>query len=372
MKLIKHVKLNGFTELYATSDSQYTLTVKFSKSLKDLKTTIRKADKVYVYPKSKVTRDHMSAYKDDLKVTQIRNRDKADKLVYSEAYVKKLFKRLDYDLRMYFLPREHTLKVYNYIIDNPNSILVTNKSSIYYRRGFNKEDLEAIINLRNAIETFSKPVDSTLAISSNDDYLLNLMWAKDDLSDQGLIELLKEGSHPSRIETIMSVEDYNDLQYIWKNRNRLVLEETAIQKLTKSNPITLDTLESIERMLKGSDQDRVLALSLMANTDFSKNIDMLVYLWYRYQDSIRYANGFNSAMFKHIKTQLTNLNVYSVGDILKDLKNKNQLTPEGLGLFLDLKAQELNNTYYVTNGLLKFNRDSLILPEEYNEIRSQL
>lgn len=362
MQKIRMVHLNSGNYIYGTDKRREEVLENLYSGMNKSKTKLKYLDSVYVYPKSLVTRDLVNKAKERFNITQTRKKDTADKLVLSTKHIEKLF-FFDQYPRISMYDRAKLLEIYEYVLNNWD-ILSPNKTSYW------KPAKATIIEWRNAIETFSSKENTIIAISgsTNLDYFLSSV----NPVEQEYSEFL---SSPDKILSYITEENNTELQSLWKKRNKVFTEDAFINLVNNDNKATYEDFIRIKQMLKSNnDPDKEMGATLLSNFSWSDNEDLLMLLLFKHIDFLRYSKAYNSASFKAIKALYKDYNHHtsSHATLIKKLFEKGKLTSEGLKEFLEDKAKELNNSYFVSNQFFSFTIDSINLPKEYDEIRSKL
>ena len=182
-------------------------------------------------------------------------------------------------------------------------------------------------------------------------------------------------SPDKNILSYITEENNTELQSLWKSRNKVFTEDAFISLINDDNKATYEDFIRIQQMLTStSEPDREIGATLLSNFSWSDNEDLLMFLLFKHIDWLRYSKAYNGASFKAIKALYKDYrhSTSSHATLIKKLFEKSKLTSAGLKEFLEDKAKDLNNTYYISNQFFSFTIDSINLPKEYDEIRSQL
>jgi hypothetical protein len=233
--------------------------------------------------------------------------------------------------------------------------------------------LDEIKEERNGIASYSSVSDTEIAVRVSS-YLNDFLDQNNPEEQKHLLVLnsLNNWSSPNSIKGFITEKNNKILQNLWKNRKNILTEEAFINLVSKDNVATYDDFVNIQKLMSGSDDDKELAMSLLCGYSWGNCEDLLLFLWYKHQDWMRYNKVYSSAGFKAIKKKVRSYNVHTNAGLLKNLLDNSKLTPKGLKIFMEDKINEINNNWSVTHNTYKITIDGLTLPEEYNEIRSKL
>jgi len=362
MRKIRMVHLNSGNYIYGTDKRREEVLDNLYSGMNKSKTKLKYLDSVYVYPKSLVTRDLVNKAKERFNITQTRKKDTADKIVLSTKHIEDLF-FFDHYHRVSIYDRAKLLEIYEYVLNNWD--IVSGSQTSYWRPA-----KATIMEWRNAIEVFSNEEDTMIAIGTptNLDYFLSSV----NPIEQEYSEFL---SSSDKILSYITEENNAELQSLWKKRNKVFTEDAFINLVNNDNKANYEDFIRIRQMLKSNnDSDKEMGATLLSNFSWSNNEDLLMLLLFKHIDFLRYSKAYSSASFKAIKKLYRDYTHHtsSHATLIKKLFEKGKLTSEGLKEFLEDKAKELNNTYYVSNQFFSFTIDSINLPKEYDEIRSKL
>lgn len=363
MQKIRMIKEDAGMYIYATHKRREDVLQNLYSGMNKSKTQLNYLDSVYVYPKSLVTRNLVSKAKDRFNITQIRKKDKADKLILSTKHIEDLFV-FDHYAKIYKYERAKLLEIYNYVLNNWDTI---NASSFTYW----KPPKASITDWRNAVKTFSDENDMIIALNrgSNLEYFLDTNNPVELEYKQFL------DSQDKHILSYITEENNTELQSLWKSRNKVFTEEAFINLVNNDNRANHNDFTRIQEMLNSSDEaNKEIGATLLSNFSWAGNEDLLMFLLFKHIDWLRYSKSYNGASFKAIKSLYKNYrhSTSSHATLIKKLFEDGKLTSAGLKEFLEDKAKDLNNTYHVSNQFFSFTIDSINLPKEYNEIRSKL
>jgi len=368
MKKILLIKDNRGTYVHISHKSEEDVFSNLLNGINSVRTVLKKPDSVYFYSNSIVTRDHISKAKEDFKITQTRKADSADKLVISFKYLQSLFEFDPYS-RYCLVNRADLLDAFDYIIDNYETLCLNYKLKHRYWT----TPLDEIKEERNGIASYSSVSDTEIAVRVSS-YLNDFLDQNNPEEQKHLLVLnsLNNWSSPNSIKGFITEKNNKILQNLWKNRKNILTEEAFINLVSKDNVATYDDFVNIQKLMSGSDDDKELAMSLLCGYSWGNCEDLLLFLWYKHQDWMRYNKVYSSAGFKAIKKKVRSYNVHTNAGLLKNLLDNSKLTPKGLKIFMEDKINEINNNWSVTHNTYKITIDGLTLPEEYNEIRSKL
>ena len=368
MKKIRLVNETGGVYVHISHKPEEDVFSNFLNGINNVRTVLKKPDSVYFYPNSTVTRDHISKAKEDFKITQTRKVDSADKVVISLKYLQSLFEFDPYS-RIFVVNRADLLDAFDYIIDNYETLCVNYKLKHRYWT----TPLDEIKDQRNLIVQYSSVSDTEIATRTTS-YLNDFLDENnpEEKKHLDLFNSLGSWSNPNLVKGYITEKNNKILQSLWKNRRNVLTEEAFISLVSQDNVATYDDFVNIQKLMKGSDDDKELAMSTLSGYSWEKHEDLLLFLWYKHSDWMRYSKVYSAASFKAIKKKVRSYNVHTNAGLLKGLLDNNTLTPKGLKVFMEDKVDEINNNWSVTHSTYKITIDGLTLPEEYNEIRSKL
>lgn len=336
------------------------VTPAFVEGINNAKTKLKKGDDVYVMPQSVVTRDDINYLKDEMGISQKRKTGVYNKTILSKKYIEKLITE-DYALRVTKINRASAIDLLEYVIDNYKE--VKNESSVrqYWHRSI--PDVDTYKNLLSNIKGSStiKDVEISMYTEYYNDTLDLLQMAKNNISKEVL-------NSRGFIYFYLSDENFNEFQSIWKQRNKVVTEDYVKNLVNASNPMTLEAVESIEKMLKGTDEDAELAVITLSKMNYRNHIDMVYYLVSKYDSVIRFTQAYNSAGCKDLKSIIQNMPWNRVDNLMEVLRERNQLSKEGLKLFLTHIISKIDQNYNMLG--ISIDPDNVKLKKEYDEIRS--
>lgn len=337
----------------------------FLEKINSYRTVLKKSDSIYVYPKSLITRDLINEVKIKYDVTKTRNINKADKIVLSTPYIKSLFNYPSNGRGVgKVLNRKDILRAIDLILENWEIRTANN----YY--GYPKEK---VLSAQMLIKAYSSIQDESIIFDGDNYSLVNsIIYTLDRNNNNEETELYISLIAESYSSYVTS-SDYKILSELFKKRNKVFTENQFHNLISKDNCIDIETYQKISAMLKGGDPDKELALTLMSNYNWSKNLDLLGVLWLNNEDAIRGTKAYVSSAFKVVKNQLRDLETYSYASLIQNLCKKNLLTPIGLEEVVRSHVENLNKVYMVTQGgAFTLTTDNIKLTPELNEIRSQL
>jgi hypothetical protein len=344
-----------------TYNQEEELVKKFADKVSKYKVSIKENDSVYVLPKSSVTRNHLSVLKDDLNIKQIRKQNKADKIIFSTGLIKSF---VQYKKSIEVVNLKHYINFLSHCIDEYDTIKQNHSLSYYSLPPLAElyDEVKTLKDLSIDTEFIGNPTNSHIIISNSNNLNKSFKEAEALMCQSQKYYYL-----------FMQEKEYDNLQNLWKNRKKIVLEDAVISLVSKDNKVTLEAVESIGKMLSGSDADKELGVSTLCSLDFSGKVDILCYLFYKYGDSIRYTKSYSSAAMKHLKNIIQSRTLYSVTNIVNRLHFTNELTPDGLKLFLNQIAEEINKQYIVSNlETFVIEPKNITLNKKFDEIRSKL
>lgn len=332
----------------------------FVEGINNAKTKLKKGDDVYVMPQSVVTRDDINYLKDEMGISQKRKTGAYNKTILSKKYIEKLITE-DYSQRVVKVNRASVINLLEHIIDNYEEVKNKSKSVNRWYRSF--PDLSCYKNLLSNIKRSSTVKDTEISIYTEyyNETLDHLSLPKNNL----LKEVLTSRGF---IYFYLSDKNFNEFQSIWKQRNKVVTEDYVKNFVSADNPITLEAVESIEKMLKGTDEDTELAVITLSKMNYRNHIDMVYYLVSKYDSLIRFTQAYNSAGCKDLKSIIQNMPWNRVDNLMEVLRERNQLSKEGLKLFLTHIISKIDQNYNMLG--ISIDPDNVKLKKEYDEIRS--
>ena len=329
------------------------------------KTKLKKSNSIYVYPKSLVTRDLINEVKAKYNVTQTRNPDKADKLVISSDFIKKLFKYpAAYATIGKILNRKDFLRAIDIILEDWE----VRTANTYYN---NRKD--RILAAQLFVKSYSSIKDEFIIFDSDNYDLIDNVISGLNANVANEESKLYQSLTKETYSTYVYEPDYKTLSVLFQKRNKVFTENQFHNLINKDNCIDLETYQKIAIMLKGGYPDRELALSLISSYNWDKNLDLLGVLYLENEDAMRDTKAYASSAFRVIKQKLRDLETYSHASLIQNLYKKNLLTPIGLNEVIESHVKNLNKVYMVTQGgAFTITPDSINLTPELNEIRSKL
>ena len=332
----------------------------FIEGINNAKTKLKREDDVYVMPQSVVTRDDVNYLKDEMGISQKRKTGAYNKMILSKKYIEKLITE-DYKLRVTKLNRASVINLLEHVIDNYTDVKYESTLVNRWYRSF--PDISYYKDLLSNIKKSSTIQDTEISMYSR--YYTETL----DLLNMPKNNLLKEVTNSKGfIYFYLSDENFNEFQSIWKQRNKVVTEDYVKNLVSASNPMTLEAVESIEKMLKGTDEDAELAVITLSKMNYRNHIDMVYYLVNKYDSVMRFTQAYNSAGCKDLKIIIQDMPWNRIDNLMEVLRQKNQLSKEGLKLFLTHIIDNINGDYNMLD--ISIDPDNVKLKKEYDEIRS--
>lgn len=355
MKLINDGKVSW---IHVVSKRKSEIVSTFIQGISNAKTTLKKGHNVYVMPKSLITRDDMNYLKDEMNISQKRKGGTYDRIIISEKLITNLICD-DWSQQTIKVNRALLIDALKYTISNYELLEKSNSNKSYWRNQLGP--IERYKDFLNVIEINSTANDTELAF---DKVQFNKLY----LSDHNHAPLKDCQSSIKYNQGYFTHEDYNEFQSLWKQRNIIVTEEYVKKLITSDNPISVDTTMSIAKMLRGSKDDAELAVVTISKMAYRNHLDMLYYLASKYQSVIMNTKAINTAGCKDLKSAIRDMPWARPDNLLENLRSKNQLSKEGLNLFLKDIANSISNDYKIVE--LSIDPQHLKLKTEFNEIRS--
>jgi hypothetical protein len=148
-----------------------------------------------------------------------------------------------------------------------------------------------------------------------------------------------------RMQTIS--DDYTELGKALEGK--IIYEEsTIIDKLNGQDASVIDAVmfEQLSTMFKSSDSDNhILGMEILANCKYSASLPYMLLLFKDFSGNMYNSNTKNHVNFKSLVNWLGGniLHRNSIDDLCDILKDKGQLTPDRLDIFLDHSHQDILN-----------------------------
>lgn len=355
MKLINDGKVSW---IHVVSKRKSEIVSTFIQGISNAKTTLKKGHNVYVMPKSLITRDDMNYLKDEMNISQKRKGGTYDRIIISEKLITNLICD-EWSEQTIKVNRALLIDALKYTISNYELLEKTNSNKIYWRNQLGP--IERYKDFLNVIEINSTANDTELAFDK-------VQFSKLYLSDHNHAPLKDCQSSIKYNQGYFTHEDYNEFQSLWKQRNIIVTEEYVKKLITSDNPMSVDTTMSIAKMLRGNKDDAELAVVTISKMAYRSHLDMLYYLASKYQSIMMDTKAINTAGCKDLKSAIRDMPWARPDNLLENLRSKNQLSKEGLNLFLKDIANSISNDYKIVE--LSVDPQHLKLKTEFNEIRS--
>ena len=236
----------------------------------------------YRFPKLNLSRDKMSLLKESKGIRKVLDRDKADLWVVSDKYMKSLIN-------------------FNYR---------TSLSSVQLLRNtLAKENLKLVSNeIRLQLLDMCKDLDSSQEVI----LLNNIGYTSHSDSETKVNELISIlcpndstgwNSYVGFIQGSVSIAEWESITY----SNKIIIEDKVMNNIASNDSITIDneTYGSIVKMIKGSQEDRSMAMSTMANCNITKSIGYLALLFFHFNNDMKTNPSYNHVAFKSLKDQFT-------------------------------------------------------------------
>lgn len=335
----------------------------FVEGVTTAKTQLKKGHNVYVMPQSLITRDDMGYLKDNMSICLKRKNSTYDRIILSKKYINKLVTD-DWGIAIHVVDRAAMLDMLEYVIDNYDSITLSLKSTagnIWWR---SIGDLEDFKYLLNSVKTNSTVTDTRIGFYKGT--LNPLCLSNLDFSAHPILKAYHDTIEYTKGH--LTEENYKEFQSIWKQRNKVVTEEYVKTLVSSDNPMTLETVESMDKMLRGTTEDAELAVVTISKMDYRNNLDLLYYLVSKHENKIMWTKAMNSAGCKDLKAAIKEMPWARPDNLLENLREKGKLSKEGLKLFLSQIAESVSKSYEIVG--LSVDPDSFKLKKEFNEIRS--
>ena len=334
----------------------------FLDGINKAKTTLKKGHDVYVMPKSLITRDDMTHLKDEMNISQKRKSSTYDRTILSKKYIDNLVTD-DWNTSIHVVNRAALISALEYIIDNHESIQIDLKTKSTWW-GNSIEDLDTFKRFFNNVKARSTVSDTEIGFYKSTLGVLRINSI--DLSKHTVVS-----DYNSTIDYVMSYmldEDYKEFQSIWKQRNKVVTEDYVKKLVTNSNPMTLDTVKSLDKIFKGTNDDAELAVVTLSKMDYKDNLDLLYYLVTKHEKKIMWTKAISTAGCRDLKVTIKNMPWSRTDNLLENLRQHGNLSKEGLNLFLMDIADSVSKSYQIIG--LSIDPENFKLKEEFNEVRS--
>ena len=334
----------------------------FMQGISNAKTTLKKGHNVYVMPKSLITRDDMNYLKDEMNISQKRKGGTYDRIIISEKLITNLICD-EWSQQTVKVNRALLIDALKYMISNYELLEKNiNSNKIYWRSQLGP--IERYEDFLNVIEINSTANDTQLAFDKSQ--FSKLYFSDHDSSTHPPLKDCQSSMKYN--QGYFTHENYNEFQSLWKQRNIIVTEEYVKKLITSDNPMSVDTTMSIAKMLRGTIDDAELAVVTISKMAYRNHLDMLYYLASKYQSIIMDTKAINTAGCKDLKSAIRDMPWPRPDNLLENLRSKNQLSKEGLNLFLKDIANSISNDYKIVE--LSVDPQHLKLKTEFNEIRS--
>ena len=236
----------------------------------------------YRFPKLNLSRDKMSLLKESKGIKKVLDRDKADLWVVSDKYMKSLIN-------------------FNYRASLSSVQLLRNTLA--------KENLKLVSNeIRLQLLDMCKDLDSSQEVI----ILNNIGYTQHSDSETKINELISIlcpndstgwNSYVGFIQGSVTLAEWESIA----NSNKVIIEDKVINNIASNDSITIDneTYGSIVKMIKGSQEDKSMAMSTMANCNINKSIGYLALLFFHFNNAMKSNPSYNHVAFKSLKDQFT-------------------------------------------------------------------
>ena len=231
----------------------------------------------YRYPKLTLPRDKFQSIKDKYNAKVTRKKDNADYKIISESFINSLLENNYYGYMNYISSED-----YNNLINELNN------SSLLSEDMFNK--LNSILKT----PAYKYKIDINYNYWDNPPQHVQNMHNK----FSNLINTIKP-ENGDRYSIIDNVEEFKDLYY----SNNLVYDSDIIEHLS-SDSVVLDNdaFKNLESIFSNDDNDNIsLGLEMMANCNIEKSKDIIAYMFWFYNQNMRYAKNWNHVNVKTLK-----------------------------------------------------------------------
>ena len=233
-------------------------------------------DFLYRLPHISLSRDKLAIYQEKANFKVIRDKDKADIIVISEKYLEKVSDRK-----------------WTSVIDKATALKILEKG---IKLGSHIEDMHAkILNANN---------DSVFCFENNYGHLsANFKNIARDLFD--FCDIISQSTTRRYVSCYKDVDQYN---WLVLNSNKMIFD-IELNKLCTSDSVKLtpEDFERLEELLKSEDEEnRSVALSLMANCDMEGSKTYLALLFAFYSDNMKRNKVWTTVNFNALKKEFDN------------------------------------------------------------------
>jgi len=267
----------------------------------------------YRFPKLNLSRDKMSMLKDSKDIKKVLDKDKADLLVVSTKYLSSLIS-FEYKTSLSSVGRLRELLHKKQISEGvSNQLLEICKDMAPSDNIIIRNDLGYYGNSQAQINTEAKGV-------------------------QDLISSLRVGESRGYGSYVGHIQEHN-IEH-WEsitNSSKFIIQDKMLNNIASTDSVIIDNeiYCSIVKMLKGTNEDRTLAMSTMANCNVSKSKGYLALLFFHFYDTFKANSSWNHVAFKGLKDQFSNYiidygyhNESRYSEFINRLAKKDALTVE--------------------------------------------
>ena len=236
----------------------------------------------YRFPKLNLSRDKMSLLKDSKGIKKVLDRDKADLWVVSQKYLNSL---INFDYR------------------------ISLSSVQNLRSTLSEENLAHVSNeMRAKLLDMCKDMDPDMPLLIRDNLGYYSSHAHSSNGDtQALIHSLKtEGTSYNSYIGYISSENIKEWEAIVES-SKFIVEDSVMNNIASNDAVVIDNeiYCSIVKMLKGSSEDKTVAMSTMSNCNISKSTGYLALLFFHFNDTLKQNISWNHVAFKGLKDQFS-------------------------------------------------------------------
>lgn len=306
-------------------------------------------DFLYRLPHISLSRDKLAIYQEKANFKVIRDKNKADVIVISEKYLEKMSDRN-----------------WTNVIDKATTLQILEKG---FALGTNVEDMHAKV------------------LNANDDSIFCLTCQYGHLSENfedtarnffDFIESIYSGQGSTR-NYVTCYKDIDQYNWLMSNKSKMIFD-IELNKLCTSDSVKLSSedFERLEELLKSEDQDnRNVALSLMANCDMEGSKTYLSLLFSFYSDNMKGSKVWSTVNFKATRKEFddyiyespTNWG-HAYDNLIKKLVKNESLTLYASRYVANkMFIGVLQNNFSVgtNSGVFTINSEAIQLKDEYKD-----
>ena len=232
------------------------------------------------FPKLNLSRDKMSMLKDSKGIRKVLDKNKADLLVVSQKYLSSLI-NFDYKTSLSSVSRLREA------LHNSNNIAEDIKEKLIEMC----KDMDPSDNIviRNDLGYYSNSITQTLTSG-----------VQDLISSIRLGEHRGYGSYAGHILED-SIEQWENIV----NSSKPIIEDKVLNNIASTDSVIIDNeiYCSIVKMLKGTSEDRTMAMSTMSNCNINESKGYLALLFFHFYDTFKANSSWNHVAFKSLKDQ---------------------------------------------------------------------